>query len=66
MAANINVVAPQERKYAAWIGGAKLASLPTFPQMVITSKEYRDSGPGIIHQNCSSTCAKKKFGRADT
>jgi actin len=46
----IKVVAPPERKYAAWIGGSILASQATFPQMVITREEYNDAGPGIVHR----------------
>jgi actin len=48
----IKVVAPPERKYALWIGGSILASLATFPQMVITHEEYNDAGPGIVHRKC--------------
>ena len=46
------VIAPPERKYASWIGGSILASLATFPQMVITHDEYNDAGPGIVHRKC--------------
>ena len=48
----VKVIAPQERKYAVWIGGSILASLATFPQMVITHDEYNDAGPGIVHRKC--------------
>lgn len=48
----IKVVAPAERKYAVWIGGSILASLATFPQMVITHEEYNEAGPGIVHRKC--------------
>jgi actin len=48
----VNVFAPPERKYAAWIGGSILACLATFPQMVITREEYNDAGPGIVHRKC--------------
>jgi actin len=48
----IKVVALPERKYAVWIGGSILASLVTFPQMVITHAEYNDAGPGIVHRKC--------------
>ena len=48
----VKVVAPPERKYAVWIGGSILASLATFPQMVITHEEYNDAGPGIVHRKC--------------
>jgi actin len=48
----IKVVAPKERKYAVWVGGSILASLSTFPQMVITKDEYQEAGPGIVHRKC--------------
>jgi actin len=48
----VKVVAPPERKYAAWIGGSILASLWTFQQMIITREEYNDTGPGIVHRKC--------------
>ncbi|KAH0794200.1 actin [Histomonas meleagridis] len=48
----IKVVSPPERKYSAWIGGRKLASLSTFPQMVTTREEYDEFGPGIVHRKC--------------
>jgi actin-related protein len=46
----IKVIADPDRKDAAWIGGSILASLDTFPQMVITHEEYNDCGPGIVHR----------------
>nr|AGM32156.1 actin [Coptotermes formosanus] len=48
----IKIVAPEERKYAVWVGGSILASLSTFPQMVITKDEYSESGPSIVHRKC--------------
>jgi actin len=48
----IKVIARPERKYAVWIGGSILASLATFPQMVITHEEYNAAGPGIVHRKC--------------
>jgi actin len=48
----IEVVAHPARKYAAWIGGSKLASLATFPQMMITREEYNDAGSWIVHRKC--------------
>nr|BAM14390.1 actin [Spirotrichonympha leidyi] len=48
----VKVVAPAERKYAVWIGGSILASLATFPQMVITKDEFAEAGPGIVHRKC--------------
>jgi actin len=48
----VNAVAPDERQYYTWIGGSMLASLSTFPQMLITKDEYEDEGPGIVHRKC--------------
>ncbi|KAH0794607.1 actin [Histomonas meleagridis] len=48
----INVTSTPEPKYAAWIGGCKLASLPTFQQMVITRNEYDEAGQGLVHLKC--------------
>jgi actin len=48
----VRVVAPPDRKYAAWIGGSILASLATFPQMVISHEEYNDRGLRIVHRKC--------------
>ena len=48
----VKVVTPAEREYLAWIGGSIFASLETFPQMVITRKEYDEAGVGIVHRKC--------------
>lgn len=48
----VKVIASPERKFAAWIGGSLFADLPTFPQTAITSQEYKDEGPGIVHRKC--------------
>ena len=46
----INVTAPPNRKYSAWIGGSTLASLSTFQDMCISKAEYDESGPSIVYQ----------------
>lgn len=48
----IKIVDAPERQYAAWCGGSLLASLATFPQMVITHDEYNENGPGIVDRKC--------------
>jgi actin-related protein len=48
----IKVIAPRERKYGAWIGGSILASLDSFPQMVIIREEYDEYGKGIVCRKC--------------
>jgi len=48
----IKVIAPPERKYSVWIGGAVVASLSTFEQMWVTKQEYDEMGPTVIHRKC--------------
>lgn len=51
-ATKIKVVAPPERKFSVWIGGAVLADLRTFKHMWISSDEYHEIGPRIVHRKC--------------
>ncbi|KAI3609206.1 actin [Moniliophthora roreri] len=48
----IQVVAPPERQYSAWIGGSISASLSTFQNLWIMKQEYDEFGPGIVHRKC--------------
>ena len=48
----INVIAPPNREYSAWIGGSILASLSSFQQMWISKQEYDETGPSIVHHKC--------------
>lgn len=50
--AEVKVIAPPERRYSVWMGGSILASLPTFDSAWIYNREYRESGPSIIHARC--------------
>jgi len=46
----VNVIAPPERKYSAWLGGAILANLDTFrQQMFVSKKDYSEGGESIIY-----------------
>jgi len=49
---DINVIAPEERKYSVWIGGSIMSSMATFQSMWITGLEYQEYGPGIVHLKC--------------
>ncbi|KAJ5070638.1 actin-2 [Anaeramoeba ignava] len=49
---NIQIIAPPERQYSAWIGGSILASLPSFEKMLILRDEYEEIGPTIVHRKC--------------
>ncbi|KAJ6250520.1 actin [Anaeramoeba flamelloides] len=48
----VKVIAPPERKCTVWIGGSILASLSTFQSVWISSEEYEESGPSIVHRRC--------------
>ena len=48
----VKTIAPAERKYSVWIGGAILASLSSFQEMWIMRDEYDEMGPGIVHRKC--------------
>jgi actin len=50
----VKVIAPPDRKYSAWIGGACLSSLTHFQQSWVTKQEYKESGPSIVHRKCFS------------
>lgn len=48
----VKVIAPENRKNSAWIGGSQLVSLATFSQMWITRAEYDETGPQIVNLKC--------------
>ena len=49
----IRVIARPERRFAAWIGMSILSGLSSFQSMLITSEEYDEFGPFIVHRKCS-------------
>ncbi|KAK0671572.1 putative actin [Cercophora samala] len=48
----VRVVATPDRKYLAWVGGSVVASLSTFGKMCISSQEYDEMGPSVVHRKC--------------
>ena len=42
----VKVIALPDPMYSVWIG----ASIPTFPQLLITHDEYNDAGPSVVHR----------------
>ncbi|CAM9102360.1 unnamed protein product [Phaeothamnion confervicola] len=44
-ALRVKVLAPQERRFAAWVGGSILATLGTFQQLWLSRAEYNELGP---------------------
>lgn len=49
---NVEVNAPDERKFSVWIGGSILCNLGSFQSMWITKEEYEEFGEGIVHKKC--------------
>ena len=46
----VKVIAPPERKYSAWLGGAILSSMEKFKNaMFVSKKEYNEVGAGVIY-----------------
>ena len=50
--AEVNVIAPPERKYSVWIGGSILSSSSNFLPTAISAQEYYENGPAIVHRKC--------------
>ena len=50
MKLTVNIMTPENRQYAVWIGASKLAALPEFQKSWITREEYEREGPRIIHR----------------
>lgn len=52
-ASSVNVFASRERKNAAWIGAAALASMwSTFQQQKISRADYDEHGAAIVKRKC--------------
>lgn len=49
---NVKTVAPKDRMYSVWTGGATLAELSTFNTMWITKEEYDEVGSKIVNRKC--------------
>lgn len=48
----IKVIAMQDRKYGAWLGGSMMSGLPTFKEVWINKKEYDEDGNSIFDRKC--------------
>ncbi|KAJ6234074.1 actin-7-related [Anaeramoeba flamelloides] len=49
----IKIIAPEERKYLAWIGGSIMTSLSTMKNKWMTKDEYDEIGPTFINVKCN-------------
>lgn len=50
--AKVKVTAPDERKYASWIGGSLLSTLATFQTMWVQRHEFEEVGTSIVFRKC--------------
>eukprot|EP00658_Telonema_sp_P-2_P061295 TRINITY_DN50008_c0_g1_i1.p1 TRINITY_DN50008_c0_g1~~TRINITY_DN50008_c0_g1_i1.p1 ORF type:complete len:400 (+),score=83.54 TRINITY_DN50008_c0_g1_i1:64-1263(+) len=48
------VVAPADRAISVWIGGSVMAGLSTFEHEWVTTAEYQEHGPRIVHKKCAT------------
>ena len=46
----VTVYPDSQRKFGAWIGGSMLASLSTFPQMLVTRQVYEEENEAVLHR----------------
>ncbi|ELR20214.1 Actin [Acanthamoeba castellanii str. Neff] len=46
--AGVRVIAPPERKYATWIGGSILGSMPDFASMTVSTAAYAEYGANTL------------------
>ena len=49
---SISIDALDDRNMLTWQGGAMLSKLSNFSSMWITTSEYEEFGPGIVHKKC--------------
>jgi len=50
--ANVEVIAPPDRRHSAWIGGSILASSVNFQSLWVTQEEYDQTGVAVVHRRC--------------
>lgn len=48
----VQVEAPPERKFGAWLGGSIFGALNGFQELWVSKQEFQESGAGIIHRKC--------------
>ena len=48
----IKIIDLPQRNYSSWLGGSILASLSQFNNLCVSSEEYFEIGPSIVHNKC--------------
>ena len=54
MEGGVGVVAPEDRMYSVWKGGALLSNLTTFAAKWITKDDYDEYGTEVVHKKCKA------------
>eukprot|EP01084_Bolivina_argentea_P107451 192101_1 len=50
---DVNVIAPIERKYSAWIGGSIVSCLANFKDRWVKKQEYDEYGATVVQRKCT-------------
>ena len=49
---NVKIIAPPQRRFSAWIGGAVFASVSNSRSDWINQQDYDEVGPPVVHRKC--------------
>ena len=49
---HVNMISGDDRQLTSWLGATVLASLPSFSEMCVNSKQYQENGAGFINCKC--------------
>lgn len=52
-ACRVKITAPPARDTMVWIGASIFGSISTYEECAITSQEYEEMGPNIVHRKCT-------------
>ena len=47
---NVVLLAPKNRRFSCWIGGATVSSLKAFNKMWITKKDFEENGSRVLFE----------------
>merc|ERR1711934_995288 len=50
--ATVSVITDSQRKFAVWVGGSMLGSLPTIKDILITKEEYDEDREEVVAKRC--------------
>ena len=51
---------PADYSLAAWVGASNFAASEAFGRLSISSDEYKEHGPQLVHRRCPKECLNFK------